>query len=285
RLHLSLFLFFSIPRPPPNSTLFPYTTLFRSSSGFDADSINKSELKTQELVVGASGFEPETSCAQGRRATRLRYAPTMTALFILKHFPTLLLIRVVIFCLTVPKLCQILLLNRSCARFQRHLVGLTVHFLQGLSLHLQFHLRILFEDLGVALSKELCNPLVGDTACTEPRRIGGAQVIDPEVGNSCAFQCLPPCSLEILMVTGRIFVSWEQEGPDPRDQHLALEGFDRQRRQGNFSDTVRGLGVGYPNGGIHKVHLVLPHGCELLVHPESRLRDDLNDIPKMWRSL
>jgi hypothetical protein len=27
-------------------------------------------------VVGASGFEPETSCAQGRRATRLRYAPT-----------------------------------------------------------------------------------------------------------------------------------------------------------------------------------------------------------------
>ena len=29
-----------------------------------------------ELVVGARGFEPRTSCAQGRRATRLRYAPT-----------------------------------------------------------------------------------------------------------------------------------------------------------------------------------------------------------------
>ena len=29
-----------------------------------------------ELVVGAPGFEPGTSCAQGRRATRLRYAPT-----------------------------------------------------------------------------------------------------------------------------------------------------------------------------------------------------------------
>jgi hypothetical protein len=27
-------------------------------------------------LVGASGFEPEASCAQGRRATRLRYAPT-----------------------------------------------------------------------------------------------------------------------------------------------------------------------------------------------------------------
>src|SRR5215467_10823832 len=26
--------------------------------------------------VGARGFEPPTSCAQGRRATRLRYAPS-----------------------------------------------------------------------------------------------------------------------------------------------------------------------------------------------------------------
>jgi hypothetical protein len=59
-------------------------------------------------LVGAWRFELQTSCAQGRRATRLRYAPTVTALFILKHFPTLLLIRVVIFGLTVPKLCQIL---------------------------------------------------------------------------------------------------------------------------------------------------------------------------------
>jgi hypothetical protein len=41
-----------------------------------AFAINRSEMKNEELVVGASGFEPETSCAQGRRATRLRYAPT-----------------------------------------------------------------------------------------------------------------------------------------------------------------------------------------------------------------
>ena len=135
-------------------------------------------------MVGAPRFELGTSCAQGRRATRLRYAPTMTALFILKHFPTLLLIRVVIFGLTVPKLCQILLLNRGSARIQRHLIGLAVHFLHSFSLHLQFHLRILFEDLCVALSKELCNPLVGDTFCTEPRRIGGAPIID-RGGPSC----------------------------------------------------------------------------------------------------
>ena len=42
----------------------------------DTISSNKSELKTQELVVGAWRFELQTSCAQGRRATRLRYAPT-----------------------------------------------------------------------------------------------------------------------------------------------------------------------------------------------------------------
>ena len=50
-----------------------------------------------EEVVGAWRFELQTSCAQGRRATRLRYAPTCIALFILKHFPTLLLIRTIVF--------------------------------------------------------------------------------------------------------------------------------------------------------------------------------------------
>jgi hypothetical protein len=87
-------------------------------------------------MVGAPRFELGTSCAQGRRATRLRYAPTMTALFILKHFPTLLLIPVVIFGLTVPELCQILSLDRCCARIQRHFVGLAVHLLQGFPFHL-----------------------------------------------------------------------------------------------------------------------------------------------------
>jgi hypothetical protein len=33
-------------------------------------------LLIEKEMVGASGFEPEASCAQGRRATRLRYAPT-----------------------------------------------------------------------------------------------------------------------------------------------------------------------------------------------------------------
>jgi hypothetical protein len=59
------------------------------SSGFDASSDYKSELKNQELVVGAPRFELGTSCAQGRRATRLRYAPTFCYALILLHFWTL----------------------------------------------------------------------------------------------------------------------------------------------------------------------------------------------------
>src|ERR1700674_6074828 len=40
-----------------------------------------------ENLVGAIGFEPTTPCAQGRCATRLRYAPTSTARLILKDLP------------------------------------------------------------------------------------------------------------------------------------------------------------------------------------------------------
>jgi hypothetical protein len=61
---------------------------------------------------------------------------------------------------------RLALLNRGRARILRHLVGLAVHSLQGLSLHL----RILLEDLCIALSKGLCNLLIGDVACTEPHR-------------------------------------------------------------------------------------------------------------------
>src|ERR1035437_595537 len=39
------------------------------------------------LLVGAGRFERPTPCAQGRCATRLRYAPTFCASLILNHFP------------------------------------------------------------------------------------------------------------------------------------------------------------------------------------------------------
>ena len=48
------------------------------------------KAKPLKRLVGARGFEPRTSCAQGRRATRLRYAPTLCAASILGHMPTCL---------------------------------------------------------------------------------------------------------------------------------------------------------------------------------------------------
>src|SRR5688572_12229953 len=44
-------------------------------------------VKTLVILVGATGFEPATPCAQGRCATRLRYAPTMESPWILPSFP------------------------------------------------------------------------------------------------------------------------------------------------------------------------------------------------------
>ena len=37
---------------------------------------------TIKLMVGARGFEPRTPCAQGRCATRLRYAPIRTEILV-----------------------------------------------------------------------------------------------------------------------------------------------------------------------------------------------------------
>ena len=45
------------------------------------------------LLVGAGRFERPTPCAQGRCATRLRYAPTCGALLILNHFLNLRYVR------------------------------------------------------------------------------------------------------------------------------------------------------------------------------------------------
>src|SRR5262245_11560762 len=52
----------------------------RTSTTISTDSTEKRPLASGRnsliLLVGATGFEPATPCAQGRCATRLRYAPT-----------------------------------------------------------------------------------------------------------------------------------------------------------------------------------------------------------------
>src|ERR1700735_2813411 len=64
-------------------------------------------------MVGAWRFELQTSCAQGRRATRLRYAPTLCTLMILLYFSAFL---PAIYRATVHELCKYRSHLRYCAQ-------------------------------------------------------------------------------------------------------------------------------------------------------------------------
>ena len=72
---------------PTKELQFSLGRVWRSSSyfgGFLCSNLrrNRAGVKTRYsggtdiFLVGAPGFEPGTSCAQGKRATRLRHAPT-----------------------------------------------------------------------------------------------------------------------------------------------------------------------------------------------------------------
>jgi hypothetical protein len=52
-----------------------------------------------------------------------------------------------------------------------HFAGPAVELLQSFALHLQFHLRIIFEDLRVSLAKHLSHPFIGYASGTQPRGI------------------------------------------------------------------------------------------------------------------
>ena len=105
--------------------------------------------KTLILLVGAGRFERPTPCAQGRCATRLRYAPTCEATLILNHFSTEHPFKSPLPASQRIKMYQ----NPHSQHLDRIktplLVGLPVDLLQRLSLHL----RVPLEDLRVALPK------------------------------------------------------------------------------------------------------------------------------------
>src|ERR1035438_3561306 len=59
--------FFLMIRRPPRSTLFPYTTLFRSSWSLGHCRTNSSEDKIKEVVVNMTRSEEHTSELQSLR--------------------------------------------------------------------------------------------------------------------------------------------------------------------------------------------------------------------------
>src|SRR3712207_8479802 len=89
-INVMLFFFFLMIRRPPRSTLFPYTTLFRSRDGGgeedDAIDASRRELLRGGEADGAAGAVTEEVHAGDRKSTRLNssHANISYAVFCLK---------------------------------------------------------------------------------------------------------------------------------------------------------------------------------------------------------
>ncbi len=156
-------------------------------------------------MVGAPRFELGTSCAQGRRATRLRYAPTRTALLILKYFRIFCSLLFIVFGLDRALTVYLFRRNRSLDHDREHsfrryrscFAHQAVELLQGFALHLQLHLRILRHDLRVSLPRHLSHPFIRHSSITQPRSISGSKVVDPEIGDLCSAKRFAPNRLKV----------------------------------------------------------------------------------------
>jgi hypothetical protein len=84
--------------------------------------------------------------------SQLSYTPTVGVNFILKHFRARRnpFLRTLV--KTVPKLFQNPVYNGKSWGMPSHFVGYAVDLVQRFTFHLQLHVRILLEHLGVALT-------------------------------------------------------------------------------------------------------------------------------------
>src|SRR5271157_2541156 len=113
---------------------------------------------------------------------------------------------------TVPILCSLhgdRARMRTCF-FSRHLIRTAVELLQSLALHLQFHLRILFEDLRVSPAKHLCHPLVRYSSGTEPGGIGRAKIVDAKIRYLGTPQGGMPGSFQSPLMSARVVIARKQ---------------------------------------------------------------------------
>src|ERR1700738_3768569 len=113
---------------------------------------------------------------------------------------------------TLPILCSLhgdRARMRTCF-FRRHLIGTAVKFLQSFALHLQLHLRILFEDLRVSLAKHLCYPLVRYASGAEPGGLGRAKIVDAEVRHLGTPQGGMPGGFQSSLMSARVLIARKQ---------------------------------------------------------------------------
>src|SRR5258707_14865879 len=89
-LLLTFFFFFLMIRRPPRSTLFPYTTLFRSmaeASADDIDAVMEEMSQVQDAIDAANAYDLDRQLEiEDRKSTRLNssHANISYAVFCLK---------------------------------------------------------------------------------------------------------------------------------------------------------------------------------------------------------
>src|SRR5258708_3437644 len=138
----------------------------------------------------------------------------------------------------------------SFRSLRSYFAGSAVELLQGFTLHLQLHLRVLLEDLRVALAQHLCHPLIRYSSSTQPRSISGSKVVDAEIGDLCSPKRLAPNRFESGLVPAPIPITRKEKRTLLCDRHLTPKGFKRQWSQWNFGNAVRSLRVWNPDDRV-----------------------------------
>ena len=91
---------------------------------------------------------------------------------------------------------------------------MAVEFRQRLSLHLQLHLRVLLENLRIALPKQLRDPLVGNPSGAEPGGVRRSEIVDAKVSDLGPAKGRVPNGLERLLMAVRVFFASSLSAPE-----------------------------------------------------------------------
>ena len=114
----------------------------------------------------------------------------------------------------------------------------------GVSFHRQSHLRVLLEDLRIALSKQLRHPFISHATGTEPGRVGGAEIVDPEMRNPRFLQGCTPDFFQRLLTATRVpgarkqIITWSSKGELAPKRIKRAAGFFQRFDGGIEADLV-----------------------------------------------
>jgi len=115
---------------------------------------------------------------------------------------------------------------------------MAVQLLQRLPFHLQLHLRVLLEHLGVPLPEQLGHPLVRHAAGAQTRRVRGTEVVNAEVRYLCSSQSSMPHRLQSLLMSAGVLITRKQPWTLSSESPLIPKRLDGDLGQRNLGDAV-----------------------------------------------